>query len=147
EELYVNFDLLSAVRRELDFDEIRLEQPYAHLVLRRDGSMNVSDIIDSTNAESKRHPSAGPPPVFAVSGMHILTARVEILDSQPARPFATTLGPLRVDLASFSTRRDNTGQYSFSGTMVTGETFAWQGTFAMDPVRSSGQFALGAIRL
>jgi len=146
-ELYINFDLSSLLRRELDFDEIRLVQPYAHFVMRRDGTMNISDIIDSMNAESARHPSTGPAPVFAVSGLHIENARVEVLDSQPAAPFATTVGPWRIDLASFSTRRDNTGQYSFSGSMVSGERFAWAGTFAMDPVRSSGRFSLDSVRL
>jgi hypothetical protein len=144
---YVNASLMSVLRRELDFDEIRFEQPYAHFVMRHDGTMNVSDIIDSMNAEAKAHPSPGPPPVFAVSGLHILNAKVEVVDSQQAKPFSTVIGPWRVDLASFSTRRDNTGQYSFSGTMVTGETFAWLGTFAMDPVRSTGQFAVDGVRL
>ena len=145
--LYVNFDLLSVVRREFDFDEIQIEQPYAHFVMRHDGTLNVSDIVDSMNAESARHPSSGPPPVLGVSGLHILNALVEIVDSQPARPFGTTIGPWRIDLSQFSTRRDNTGQYSFSGRMVTGETFAWLGTFAMDPVRSAGNFAVDGVKL
>ncbi|HVP70538.1 MAG TPA: DUF748 domain-containing protein, partial [Gemmatimonadaceae bacterium] len=142
----LNVDLLSIVRREIDLDEIRLERPYARFVIRRDGTMNISDIVDSMSAESARHPSTGPAPVFAVSGLHIADARVDIVDSEPARPFATTVGPWRIDLASFSTRRDNTGQYSFSGSMLTGERFAWVGTFAMDPVRSAGQLTVDSVR-
>jgi hypothetical protein len=45
EELFVNLQAESIIRRGPIFEEIRLQSPYAHLVRRKDGSYNFSDLL------------------------------------------------------------------------------------------------------
>jgi hypothetical protein len=143
DELYVNAEILSLVRRELDLAEVRLVNPYGRMVIRRDGTLNVSDIVDSMKAS----PGGGPAPVISIDGLHIAGARFDVVDSATARTFQTTIGPWRIDLAAFATRRDNNSRYSFSGRTESGESFAWAGTLAIDPLRSAGEFSLDSVKL
>ncbi|HUO51786.1 MAG TPA: DUF748 domain-containing protein [Gemmatimonadaceae bacterium] len=146
DEFLIDFQIISLLRRELDFAEVSLVRPYARVVIRADGTMNVSDIIDSMQAAPKPANPA-PLPVLAIGDLHIDGARVDFLDSAAARPFATTVGPWRIDLRAFATRRDNSSRYSFSGRTESGESFAWAGTFAIDPIRSTGEITLDSVRL
>jgi uncharacterized protein involved in outer membrane biogenesis len=143
DEFYINLELSSIVLRELHFAEVRLVRPYGRVVIRRDGTLNVSDIADSLRAA----PSAGPLPVVEIDGLHIDGARVDFVDSATPRTFATTIGPWRIDLASFATRRDINSRYSFSGRTESGESFAWAGTVGIDPLRSEGDFSLDSLKL
>ncbi len=143
DEFYINFELISVLRREADFKEVRLVRPYGRMVIRRDGSLNVTDIVDSMKAA----PSSGPAPVVSIDALHIVDARLDVVDSATGRPFATTIGPWRIDLAAFATRRDNNSRYSFSGRTESGESFAWAGTLGTDPLRSAGEFSLDSLKL
>ncbi len=123
--------------------------PYARIAIRADGKMNISDIIDSLNAAPKEPepPNPKPPPVLAITVLHIENAHVAFVDSSASRPFATTVGPWFVDLREFATRSDSHNQYSFAGRTESGEKFSLAGTFAIDPVRSTGEFSIDSIRL
>ena len=147
DELYVNAEILSIVRRELDLLEVRLVGPYGRLVVRRDGTLNISDIADSMNAASKAAPPSGPPPVLSIDELHIAGARFDVVDSSTRRPFRSTIGPWKIDLSAFATRRDANSRYAFSGRTESGESFAWAGDLAIDPVRSKGTFSLDSLRL
>jgi len=149
--LYVNVQIVSAWRRELVFDEIRLEQPYGRILVHRSGQLDFADLLasDSSRSDSSRSDSTERRelPVVVIDALHIVTARIDYLDSAAARPFATTVGPLRIDLQHFATRRDANGQYAFSGSTEAGETFSWRGSFAVDPIRSIGNFSIEHVRL
>ena len=147
DQLYVNAELISLARRELDLLEVRLIGPYGRLVIRRDGTLNISDIADSMNAAAKTAPPSGPPPVLSVDELHIAGARFNVLDSATRRPFRSTIGPWKIDLTAFATRRDASSRYAFSGRTESGESFAWSGDLAILPVRSTGTFSLDSLRL
>ena len=147
DELYVNAELVSVVRRELDLLEVRLIGPYGRLVIRRDGTLNISDIADSMNAAAKAAPPSGPPPVLSINALHIAGARFDVLDSATRRPFRSTIGPWKIDLTAFATRREASSRYAFSGRTESGESFAWAGDFAIDPVRSTGTISVDSLRL
>ncbi len=85
--------------------------------------------------------------MLSIDALHIEGARLDVLDSATARPFATTIGPWRIDLAAFATRRDNNSRYSFSGRTESGESFAWAGTVTVNPLRSAGEFSLDSLKL
>ncbi len=146
---YINFQLVSLFKREFTFAEVRLVGPYARIAIRADGRMNISDIIDSLNAAPKEPepPNPKPPPVLAITVLHIEDAHVAFVDSSATRPFATTVGPGFIDLRDFATRSDSHNQYSFAGRTESGEKFSLAGSFAIDPVRSTGEFSFDSIRL
>jgi len=147
DELYVNAEIISLARRELDLLEVRLIGPYGRLVIRRDGTLNISDIADSMNAAAKAAPAGGPPPVLSVDALHIDGAHFDVLDSATRRPFRSTIGPWKIDLTAFATRRDADSRYSFSGTTESGESFAWAGGLAIDPLRSTGTISFDSLHL
>ena len=139
DEFYINFELISIARRELDLLEVRLVGPYGRLVIRRDGTLNMSDIADSMNAAAKAAPPSGPPPVLSVDALHIAGRAFRCLRQRDTAPL-----PLddrargRSISPPFATRRDTNSRYSFSGRTESGESFAWAGTSRSIPLRSTG---------
>ena len=146
---YINFQLVSIIKREFTFAELRLVGPYAHIAIRADGRMNISDIIDSLNAAPKepKPPNPKPPPVLAITVLHIENAHVAFVDSSATRPFATTVGPWHVDCASSPRAATATISTRSPGARRAGRNSRSRARFAIDPVRSSGEFSLDSIRL
>ena len=146
---YINFQLRSIFKGEIIFAEVKLVGPYGRLLLHADGTMNISDILDSLKAAPKEPKPAKPkpPPVVAIDALNIENAHFDLVDSSARRPFTTTIGPWRIDLKQFSTRSDNQGQYSFAGRTSGGGAFSWNGTIALDPLRTAGEFSLDSLRL
>ena len=56
--LFVDFEIVSLVGRSWVFREIALEEPYARLVILKDGALNVSDIVERLKAQAPPPPPA-----------------------------------------------------------------------------------------
>jgi hypothetical protein len=145
--LYINFQLLSLVKKEWSFREFQIVNLSGRLVMRQDGTLNISDIVASLSAP----PPAGTPPaetpLFRIGRLRIQDARLDYRDQSRPTEFHTMLGPLRIDLRDFGNDRDSKNPYAFAGQTESGETFSWKGFFYLDPIRSGGQFTLGNVQL
>jgi hypothetical protein len=145
--LYINFQLLSLVKKEWSFREFQLVNLSGRLAMRQDGTLNISDIVTSLSAP----PPAGTPPaetpLFRIGRLRIQDARLDYRDQSRPTEFRTMLGPLRIDLRDFGNDRDSKNPYAFAGRTELGETFSWKGFFYLDPIRSGGEFTLGNVRL
>jgi len=149
ETLLVDFDpIRSAWRREWSFHEIHLAGAAGRLALLPGGTLNIDDIIERLNAPAPGGGvAAGPPPVVSVGRLRIEDTSIAFIDRSGEQSFTTTLGPLRIDLRDFTTRRGENNAYVFRGATEAGETFSWSGRFELDPLRSEGEFSLGNVTL
>ena len=85
EELFVNLQAESIIRRGPIFEEIRLQRPYVHLVRRKDGSYNFSDLLTKFAAAPKSEPppKEKPEPLrFSLNNIQILAGKV-LFDDEP----------------------------------------------------------------
>jgi hypothetical protein len=145
--LYVRLDGSSLWTRAVSFAAIELVRPYGSVVVERGGQLNFADI-----AARLGQPKAGPEPsgkggILRIGHLSVQGARLAFLDRSLARPFATTLGPVSLDLTGFSTGRDSRNPYDCTGRTEAGETFRWTGAFGLEPLASRGTFAIGDLRL
>lgn len=147
--LYVNLQARSLFTRTLDFKAIDLASPRGRVILERDGRLNFSDIL-ARLAE----PDRGPAPEgraggreIAIGHLRVSRAEIALLDRTPEEPFATTLGPVTIELKGFHTAFDRRNPYALSGRTESGETFAWHGSFSLEPLRSAGTVVLEDLAL
>lgn len=144
--LYVNWQLRSLFGRTQRFRALELAEPQGRLVVEKDGALNIRDIVARLQGEPSAEPS-GPPAELAIQHLRIARARLDLLDRTPAQPFATTLGPVTVEVRDFQTRRDSHSPYSLEGITEAGERFRWKGTFSLEPLASEGELALEGLAL
>jgi hypothetical protein len=148
ERLYVNIQASSLFTRTLSFSAIHLERPSGRVVLERGGRLNFSDVLDRLKSEPKAAPShAGPSRELFIGSLSIQSAQMQLLDRSLATPFATTLGPLTIEIQNFRTERDSQSPYTFKGHTESGESFAWTGSFSAEPLRSRGTLSLENLAL
>ncbi|HVN76290.1 MAG TPA: DUF748 domain-containing protein [Thermoanaerobaculaceae bacterium] len=144
ERLYVNAQISSVFTRTISFKAIDWTKPYGRVVLEQGGRLNFSDIVERL---SKPEPGAPPKPPakprqVAIGHLAIRGATLVLSDRRLTEPFSTTLGPVSIELTGFRTERDSNNPYSFKGTTESGESFAWNGFFSLDPLRSEGRIDL-----
>jgi hypothetical protein len=145
--LYVNYDLLAILGKEVDLAAVELERPFARVALDARGRLNFQDLLEDAGSAAPEPPSQGGLAVV-VRRLRIAGAGVAFSDRSRRRPFESTLGPITLELSNFRTRRkDHESPYSFSGQTESGETFAWSGNVLLDPIRSKGTFTLENVRL
>jgi len=147
--LYVNLQLSSIFLRAIALKEFTIEQPYANVVVNKDGSYNFSDILAKAAAASAEPKPKEPskPPTIRIGKFQVAGAKVDHRDLSRKTPFAQMIGPVNVNLEHFSTRPDNKNPYAFTATTESGEKLAYSGYFYLEPIRSGGEFSLENISL
>ncbi|HEV8376467.1 MAG TPA: DUF748 domain-containing protein, partial [Candidatus Polarisedimenticolia bacterium] len=144
--LFVDLAVFPWLRGEYGFDAIEVEELSGRLVMQPGGSLNVSDIISRLSVPPGDATPA-PAPLVRIGRLRIEGASLEWTDRTQSPAFISRLGPIRLRLDHLVTRRDQRNPYAFAGSTESGETFSWNGTFSVDPVRSEGELTLGNVAL
>ncbi|HKQ97909.1 MAG TPA: DUF748 domain-containing protein, partial [Candidatus Polarisedimenticolia bacterium] len=149
ERLYLDFAALRSLwRREYCFGQIHLVGAAGRLAVLPGGALNIDDIVERVTAPAPGAPKEpGPPPVINVGRLRIEDASLGFVDRSTPATFTTTLGPMRIDLRDFTTKRGEGNEYTFRGSTEAGESFSWNGTFSLDPLGSDGSFTIENVTL
>ena len=144
ERLMLDFDISSVWKVGASFAAVELDKPYARVLLRKDGTLNLADLGNPKNVEPSREDEE-PVAVF-IDRLSVATGRVAFEDRARATPFATEFRPITFELRDFSTGGESGNAYSLHGASLGGERFAWSGNFALEPLTSSGKFEVTALK-
>lgn len=144
--LLVNAATSSLVHLAWTFQEIRLERPSIHLLIHRNGSLNLAQL-----APSSPKPAAAPAtptalPAIRINTLAIVQGDVQYEDQSRDQPFKTTLSPIEFSLSNFRTQPNFQNRYEFSAETAAGEKLAWSGEFSLQPVGSLGEFSIGGLK-
>src|SRR5262249_30419642 len=127
--------------RGASFQEIALEEPFAHVLIRPDGNLNLADLgkgIPPSTPPPKEEP-AQPLRLF-INKLSVRHGRTVYEDRSRPDPFVAELMPITFDLRDFSTTAKTDNAYSLEGASEAGERFNWSGTLGMNPLSSRGHF-------
>jgi hypothetical protein len=83
DELFLNFQLASILRRAPVLREVRLQAPKVKIVRNQDGSYNFSDLIEQPSPQPPEPTAKGGPPRFSLNNIQILDGNV-VFDDRPA---------------------------------------------------------------
>ncbi|MCH2187202.1 DUF748 domain-containing protein [Myxococcota bacterium] len=158
EELFVDFELSSIYWQALTFAEIRIQEPLIHPKVRRDGTLNVVDLLPRADDES--HDGRAPespvqgsidkeesaPPAVLVHLLDVQKGALAFSDFSHQTPFEYEISPLNITVRDFGTRPDDESPYSFSASTGSGESLDWEGIVSVVPLYSSGRFTLAGIQ-
>ena len=141
--LFVKLGIVSVWRRAASFREISLEDPFAHVLIRHDGTLNLADLGKGFEAHQPppKSPLAGPMRLF-IDKLSVRRGRTVFEDRSRPDPFVAELTPITFDLRDFSTAAKTGNGYSLEGVSEAGERFNWSGTLGVSPVASRGHFEI-----
>ena len=138
--LLVDIDVATIWRRAPSFGAIEMDSPFARALIRADGTLNLADL-------AKPFASSAPPPTEKSAPARLFIDRfrvgagdVQLEDHTRPSPFRAELRPITFELRDFSTTGKTGNAYTLSGASAAGERFAWDGTFAVQPLSSRGHF-------
>ena len=140
--LFVNVGLVSIWRRGLSFQEIALEDPFAHALIRPDGTLNLADLGKGFAEPPPKQQTPSAPMRLFIDKLSIRRGRTVYDDRSRPDPFVAELTPITFDLRDFSTTAKTGNEYSLEGASEAGERFNWSGTLGVNPVASRGHFEI-----
>jgi uncharacterized protein involved in outer membrane biogenesis len=156
EEFFVNIQLISIVKGVSTFKEVRLLRPFGQLIVRPDGQLNFLDLTkqEESSPSGRETPpgETGRENQEAVSHVHIDLVEIqqgllEFHDYSKASPFHAYLVPIHFSLKNFSTQPDGKSSYALTAEIGDGDSLEWEGSLALDPLRSRGHFAINGIQI
>lgn len=150
DELYINARVLDLITGTAGFEEIRWVKPRAHVGLSKQGRLNFADLLQPAGDQSPApQPSAEPthPPKVRIGVLSIQGGAISFRDETRALPFATEIGPIEIQLSSFSTEPEQNSPYAFEARFDQDSKVAWSGQLSVNPLRSTGTLSLEGIRL
>ena len=129
--LRVRFDVFSLFGSTYGFNEIRIDHPYVYAQVRRDGSLNLVDLLPKKK-------SKGPSPDVWIGTFSVNQGRIAFDDDSRSDGLERTLLPVSLTLKDFQTNSVKGGGFSFNASSERGEHFNWTGTLSIAPIASEG---------
>ncbi len=147
ENLLVDLDVSTLWRRGLSLREIDLDRPFARVLVRPDGALNLADLAKPAQApaEVETEDDAEPMRIF-IDRFAVSQGRTSFEDRSRATPFSATLTPITFELRDFSTTGRTDNSFDFAGSSAAGERFRWSGNFDVSPLASRGRLEASALK-
>jgi uncharacterized protein involved in outer membrane biogenesis len=144
--LVVDVEVSSIWHRALVFQEITLEAPQVHAVVRPEGGLNVAELALPPDPAAPPEPE-GPPPALWIEALTVSRGTVSYLDDARQPPLSRTFDDVGFALRDFRTTPQG-GEFRFSAGIQGDGSFTWSGRFALAPVLSSeGDFQVAGLRV
>jgi hypothetical protein len=143
--LLVDLTVASVWRRGPDFEAILLEQPFARVLIKADGTLNFSELALPPSPEAKPEPNPKPARLF-IKHFSVQGGNVAFEDLAHPSTFRTEIKPITFELSNFATVGKEGGTYALSGASDAGERFSWSGSLNAYPLASHGQFEVGNLQ-
>jgi hypothetical protein len=83
---------------------------------------------------------------LAITHLKLSDGRVGFSDLSRPTPFNTRIEPINLALDEFSTRAGSDNRYEIHALSVDRETFDWQGTVQLNPLRSTGRITVADLK-
>ena len=142
--LRVDFSLSSMFNRAWTFAEVRLDAPQLRALVAADGSLNLAKLVPPSTEPEPEEP-AGVPAV-RIGTLAVNAGRITFDDESRGRPFNATLTPIEFTLTDFRTAPDFQNVYQFAASTLVGERLTWSGQFSVQPLGSTGRFAINTLK-
>lgn len=139
--IYVNAQLWSSLWiRGASLDELDLLDPYINARLRKDGTLNLMQLVPPEDPEDTGEAN------WRVGTLGVHRGRIDVHDDTRPTPFSALFSPLNLSLSDLSSSPDKDGGYTLHAETGEGETLDWHGTVAMKPVRSEGELKITGLK-
>ncbi len=147
DELFVNFEAISLLRRVYGFDEIRIVRPFALVKIRSDGTLNLVSLVPPAEEPPPPQQPKAPLPPIEIDLLQVKLGVMEYRDESKRRPVSIDVVPIELTLHKFTTQPGVGNAHSFTAEFGQGERLRWDGVFTLEPLESHGTLALANIRL
>jgi len=152
EEFFINLQMSSILHRAYVFDSIRVVLPFVAVKVSKEGRLNLLDLVPPGNgsqpaAPSKEEKAPAQLPAIEIGDLEIAQGVVEFRDESKPKPYRLDIVPIHIALKNFHTKPGGDNSYAFTAELSKGETLDWEGTIALDPIRSQGKFVLSGVKL
>jgi uncharacterized protein involved in outer membrane biogenesis len=144
--LHVDFQLSSLFNGAWTFREIRIDKPNVSVLVSADGSLNLAKLAPPSPEPQPKPAAPASVPAIRIATLAVHDGRVGLEDGSRGRPFATTLTPIEFTLNDFRTAPNFKNEYRFEAATTAGERLEWSGQFSVQPLGSTGKFAVGALK-
>ncbi|TFU06239.1 DUF748 domain-containing protein [Polymorphobacter arshaanensis] len=120
-------------------DAVSIDAPLVNAVLRKDGTLNLSELVPPDDGK--------PTPAVWIGRLEVRDGTANFSDQRRAGSREKTLTPITFELRDFATYMDAGGNYQLDAASKDGEAFHWAGTVSMAPLASAGKFSIDALKL
>jgi hypothetical protein len=141
---YVDFELSSLWHRAWTFRRIDIERPYARVVQRADGELNVMDLMPPKEVQPAAEAQPADIPAVRIADLNFADGEVEIEDLMRAEPFDTRLTPVTFELTDFRTQGSG-NTFAFTAGSEDAGTLEVDGSFGVEPLTSHGSLRLAGL--
>lgn len=142
--LRIDYSLSSIFNRAWTFAEVRLDAPQLRVLVAADGSLNLAKLVPPSTEPEPAEPASVP--ALRIGTLAVHAGRVALDDESRGRPFNATLTPIEFTLTDFRTEPDFQNVYQFAASTLAGERLTWSGQFSVQPLGSTGKFAINALK-
>jgi uncharacterized protein involved in outer membrane biogenesis len=136
--LEVKLSLSSLLRRALAFDLVRLDGPQAEVILRRDGKLNWSVLLDTLKGDGQqsRPDTQEALPRLYIRRFVLSEGGLDFSDDRTG--FSTRLAPLSLELTDISTLPGKQDSYEVDAHTASGANIVWEGRMELSPIEIQG---------
>ena len=141
--LYIDFELESLFRRAWTFADLAIENPSLHLVIGKDGRLNLTRLIEGLPQSTEPQAPGNKAPLrLLLKHLALSGGTVQVDDQSQPKPAKTTITPITLESNGISTLPEHRGSYAISASFPDGGTLGWKGEMSLQPISATGAIEL-----
>jgi outer membrane protein OmpA-like peptidoglycan-associated protein len=148
DELWVDFELESVLKRTYVFEKVQLTGPAVQVDIDPDGQLNWKRFVEAFAGAPKAEAAVDEElPRVLIRHAVLRKGRVILEDRRAGSSFRTAAEPLDLELHELSTLPDNKGDHVVSLRTSFGAVVRWKGELGLNPLTARGDVAIDELQL
>ena len=146
-QFFCDFELKSIIARAWTFSQIGLTGPLVNMIVSRDGSINLAQLIPPSEKKAPSTEDEKALPRLIVKEIKLKQGEVGLVDRRPSKPASLHYRPLQFDLYNLTTLVGQEGQITLTANGADGEKVRADGQLRLEPLLVRGTFAVDGLQL
>ncbi len=148
-ELYVNYGLWTTIKHlAVSIDEFRLTAPYTNIVIDKDGSINLANLLKTDETEVEESEQSDEIFQIWIKDIRIEQGQIDFANLSSPEPFKAQIQPINLHVEDFNTlevmlTEDDSFVLDFDGGKL-----AWEGSLSLVPeIKSDGKITISNVKI
>lgn len=145
--IFIDYDILWLFEGTILFKEIAIDSPKLYTTLKKDGTINLENILPPTEEKTDNSDKKTELPTIVLYKFSMKNGDIKFTDLRGETPFSLNLGPYSFKAHDISTKKGDLNAHSFRTKIGKDGEIFWEGGMRLNPLSLYGEIQISNLKL
>ncbi len=144
--IFIDYMPIGLFNKTILFKTLEIDSPKLYVKLKKDGSLNLENILAVNKSKSKSKSTSSMPDII-LQKIDITNGNINFSDLRSKTPFNLELGPYAFKAHDVSTKKGDLNAHSFRTKIGKDSEMFWEGGMKLNPLSFYGEINISKLKL